>query len=130
MTTWNDLVGYIKQNYKVNKEDPGILSMTFETQDMRSQVVIVSRATLGDNNEEWVTIESAIGEFGQVDLEALVREVGTYVCGGVASTTDFVTLRHSAPIADMNTDEFERPLALVTLSADRLEKVLVGADRF
>lgn len=130
MTTWNDLVVYIKRNYKVNSEEPGLLSMTFETQDMRSQTALVTLQAIGSNNEEWVTIESAVGEIGKVDLERLIREVGTYVCGGVAASGEYVVLRHSAPIADMNTDEFENPLALVTLTADQLEKALVGVDAF
>lgn len=41
-----------------------------------------------------------------------------------------VTIRHTAPLADMNTDEFRDPLPLVTMAADNLEGLLLGVDKF
>lgn len=77
MTTWNDLVGYIKKNYQVKSEEPGVIEMVFDTPDGRSQTALVMLQTIDEDPQEWVTIESP-----------------------------------------------------VTLAADRLENVLVGADTF
>ena len=43
---------------------------------------------------------------------------------------NMVTFRHSLPLDDLNIAEFESPLALVTTTADQLEKALVGGDKF
>ena len=46
------------------------------------------------------------------------------------SLGDLVTFRHSLPLANLNINEFESPLALVTTTADRLEQAFTGGDRF
>ncbi len=41
-----------------------------------------------------------------------------------------LTIRHSVPLLNLNINEFERPLALVTTTADRFERELTGGDRY
>jgi hypothetical protein len=36
--------------------------------------------------------------------------------------------RHAVPLANLDVNEFERPLELVTLAADRLEHSISGGD--
>jgi hypothetical protein len=130
MTTWNDLVTYIHSNYKIAEENPTMIKMVFETGSMRSQVVIVWYLRLADGSEEWVQIESPFGEVASVDLPAALAQIGNTVCGGLAQFGDFVTFRHSLPLANLNINEFESPLALVTTTADNLERQFTGGDRF
>jgi hypothetical protein len=129
MASWNDLVEYVKRNYKVSDEQPDMLKLLFETGNMRSQVVLLWHMSLS-NNEEWVQIESPFAEIGSVDLAAALAKVGNTVCGGMAQYGNFVTFRHSLPLENLNINEFESPLGLVTNTADGLEKELVGGDRF
>jgi len=43
---------------------------------------------------------------------------------------NLVTFRHSVPLLNLNINEFESPLALVTETADLLESTFTGGDRF
>ena len=52
------------------------------------------------------------------------------VCGGVAVINDVVIFRHSVPLANLDVNEFERPLHLVTMAADYLETQVTGLDQF
>jgi hypothetical protein len=130
MTTWNDLVQYVRNNYRIADENGNMIKLVFETGGMRSQVVLVWHLTLEHGAEEWVQIESPFGEFGQVDLAAALQQIGDTVCGGMALAGNLVTFRHSLPLANLNINEFESPLRLVTTTADRLEQAFTGGDRF
>jgi hypothetical protein len=130
MTTWNDLTQYVHNHYKINDERPDMIKMIFQYDGMRSQVVILWHMTLANSNEEWVQIESPFGELGSIDLTRALQAVGNTVCGGMALFGNLVTFRHSLPLDNLNINEFESPLALVTATADQLEKELVGGDKF
>ncbi|SRR6266496_2054198 len=130
MATWSDLVGYVRSNYKVSDERPGMVKMVFETENLRSQVVLLWHHTLMDGNEEWLQIESPFAQLGSVNLQQALEEVGRTVCGGAAVVFDLVTIRHAVPLANLNINEFERPLTLVTTTADYLEQKLIGGDKY
>jgi hypothetical protein len=130
MTTWNDLKAYVHNHYKIADERDDMIKLIFETGGMRSQVVILWHLTLSGGGEHWVQIESPFGELGSLDLTAALQAVGNTVCGGMALFGNLVTFRHSLPLDDLNIAEFEAPLALVTNTADNLEKALVGGDKF
>jgi len=129
MATWQDVIGYVRANYKVAEEGQGRMKLIFETGNLRTQVVLLWRQTLGDGGEEWLQIESPFGDINAVNMPAAVRAVGQTVCGGIASFGDFVTIRHSLPLDNLNINEFERPLALVTNTADQFEQMFTGGDR-
>jgi len=130
MTTWNDLTLFVKNKYKISDEQPNMIKLIFETGGMRSQVVILWHMTLANGSEEWVQIESPFGELGSIDLAQALQAVGNTVCGGMALFGNMVTFRHSLPLENLNINEFESPLALVTTTADQFEKTLVGGDKF
>lgn len=131
MATWSDLKAYIHNNYKIADERDDMIKLIFETQNLRSQVVIIWRLTLAANGAEWIQIESPFGELGKVDLAGAVRVVGNTVVGGLSLAGDtLVTFRHSVPLSDLSISEFEQPLHLVIGTADRLEQQFTGGDQF
>ncbi|HEV2778842.1 MAG TPA: hypothetical protein VGX25_05520 [Actinophytocola sp.] len=65
-----------------------------------------------------------------MSLQRLLELLGDMVCGGAVIVGDHVHVRSSMPLDDMNVAEFERPLQLVTFTADRLERDLIGGDRY
>ncbi|GAA1798735.1 hypothetical protein GCM10009682_20390 [Luedemannella flava] len=129
MATWNDVVSYVRANYKVSDEGPNKLKLVFETEDLRTQVVVLWHLTL-NNTEEWVQIESPFGELGNLNLAHALQQVADKVCGGIGLFGNMVTYRHAVPLDNLNINELERPLALVTTTADRLERELTGGDQF
>lgn len=130
MATWNDLCTYVRRNYKIMKEDERSIMMGFAYEDGRSQVVFLWRMTLGDGSEEWVQIESPIGEFTPQNLAAVVKAAEKSVVGGIGCSGDVITYRHAVPLENLDMNEFLRPLRLVTISADQFEKQVFGGDRF
>ena len=130
MATWSALTEYVRTNHKISEETPNSLKLIFDLGNLRSQVVFLWRMSLLDNTEEWVQIESPFGKLSSVDLEGVLRAVGETVCGGIGSMGDFVTVRHAAPLLNLDINELERPLHLVTATADNLERQFQGGDAF
>jgi len=130
MPAWQDLVKYVHANYKIADETPTSMKLIFDTGHLRSQVVMLWYETLGDGAEEWLQIESPFAEVDKIDIRKALTEIGRTVCGGLAVIGDVLTVRHAVPLANLNINEFERPLALVTNTADRLEAQLAGGDQF
>lgn len=129
MTTWNELSARIRSTYKVADEKAGILKLIFDLGNGRSQLVLISREVLM-GSEEWFSIASPIGDASQINLGKALERVGSMVCGALAQTGRVIVLRHSAPLANLDINEFERPLLLVTTTADRLERELAGGDQY
>jgi hypothetical protein len=131
MSMWQGVVDYVRAHYKISDEQPGMLKLIFETSNLRTQVVILSRqATQARPDDEWLQIESPIGEVANVDLNAALTAVGDTVCGGLSMVGTVVTFRHAVPLSNININELEQPLAMVTTTADRLERQLTGGDQF
>jgi hypothetical protein len=130
MTTWNSVVEYVRSNYKIADEGPDKIKLIFEVGDMRTQVVFLWRETLANGAEEWLQIESPVGKADKMDLRAVLEEVGKKVCGGAALIDGYLFIRQSMPLANLDINEFERPLGLITSTADRLEHQFVGGDEF
>jgi hypothetical protein len=130
MATWADVITYVRSTYKIADEKPDAIKLVFEVGGLRTQVVMLWHLTLAGGREEWVQIESPIGNVNSIDLRRALDSVGDTVCGGLGRLGDLVTFRHAVPLANININELEVPLALVTSTADDLERTLVGGDQF
>ena len=130
MTTWNSVADYVRSNYQVSDESPNRIKLVFEVADMRTQVVFLWRQLLLDGTEEWLQIESPVGRVDSMNLRTVLDEVGAMVCGGAAIMDGVLFIRQAMPISNLEINEFERPLRLVTSSADALERKFVGGDEF
>lgn len=130
MATWDEFTTYVRATYKITKEDDGLLVLGFNLQDDRSQLVFIQRVSLMSGQEEWAILTSPVGQAAEIDLAKALSKVGNMVVGGLATEGDIVVLKHPIPLANLDTNEFERPMRLLVSSADELEKELVGGDRF
>jgi hypothetical protein len=130
MATWSTLKEYVRSHYKISDEQPDSVRLIFDVGDLRSQVVFLWRMSLLDGQEDWVQIESPFGRLESVDLRGAIDSMGKVVCGGIAAMGELVTVRHSVPLLNLDINEFERPLILVTNTADRLERQFQGGDQF
>jgi hypothetical protein len=134
MATWDDLVAFIRQEYEVERDEPDELrlSIEFDTGDdeERSQMVVVAHEIV-DGKEDWVQLATPFALVEEVDLKDLLEEVGKSVfLGGVAIMGEYVVLRHTLPLENLDINEFVDPLELVTASAEMLEMRFVGRDEF
>ncbi len=72
----------------------------------------------------------SFGTLDSVDLRGAIDSMGKTVCGGIAALGEYATVRHSVALLSLDINEFERPLSLVTGTADRLERQFQGGDEF
>lgn len=130
MATWSALTEYVRTHYKISDETADSLKLVFDVGDLRSQVVFLWRMSLLDGTEEWVQIESPFGRLDSVDLYGAVEATRDTVCGGIGALGELATVRHAAPLLNLDINELERPLLLATTTADRLEHRFQGGDNF
>ncbi|NIH79173.1 hypothetical protein [Amycolatopsis viridis] len=135
MTSWRDLATFIRQQYKVVRDEPDELRIRIRFQsdpeeEERTQIVVIAREVL-DRRDEWIQIATPFARVDEVDVPAVLAEVGhTTVVGGVVVMGEYLVLRHSLPLANLDLNEFVDPLALVTSSAELLEEQLTGRDDY
>lgn len=130
MASWNELKAHIHASYKVKGDNGELVSMVFAESDGRTQLTLVGRGHNTNTGEEWVQISSPIGEVARINLEAAARAAFDWLCGGIVVIDDRVYLHHAAPLANLDVNEFARPLAVITSGADSIERALLGTDEF
>lgn len=130
MATWGDLVAFVRTEYRVQRLERDEVRVLVEFEDERRQMVIIYREVL-DKNEEWVQIASPCGKAAEVDLHHLLTELAdTSVVGGAVIMGEYVVLRHSLPLVNLDINEFADPLALLAGTADELEEKFTGGDGY
>lgn len=130
MATWGDLVAYVRESYDVIRDEPDEIRVRISFDDRRAQVVVVVRELL-DRKEEWVQIATPFARADEVDLHAVLTEIGdTIVVGGAVLMGEHLVLRHSLPLVNLDINEFIDPLELVTGSAELLEEQFTGRDDY
>ena len=136
MADWGDLVSYIRYSYDViqYKPDEVRIRVSFADDDEdilgRRQIMVVAHEVL-DRREDWVQIATPFARVEQVDLREVLTEAGhTTVVGGVVLMGDYVVLRHSLPLINLDINEFTDPLQLVASAAEELERRFTGRDDF
>lgn len=131
MATWPQVKSYLAGNYTISQDLGHGVKLEFGVGLGRSQLVFITHHGLMDGTEDWAIVESPFGEFGKVNLDRAVVAVGEMVCGGIGLFGGkYLTLRDAVPLTNLDVNELERPIQLLTTSADRLEAALTGRDQF
>ncbi|HET6502352.1 MAG TPA: hypothetical protein VFG87_16475 [Amycolatopsis sp.] len=135
MATWRDLVTFIRREYEVVRDDPDEIRIQLRYGDdedvrQRTQMVVVAREVL-DRREDWIQIASPFARVDEVDVQAVLEEVGsTTIVGGVVIMGPYLVLRHSLPLVNLDINEFVDPLEMVTGAAEDLEAAFTGRDEY
>jgi hypothetical protein len=136
LAVWGDLVAYIRQTYDVVQYEPDEIrirvSFARDPEDLlgRRQIMVVAHEIL-DQKEDWVQIATPFARVGEVDLQEALTEVGnTIVVGGVVLMGEYLVLRHSLPLINLDINEFTDPLDLVASGAEQLERWFTGRDDY
>ena len=128
MATWKQVRDYIQSNYDCKyNEEADLLSLVFDTNEDRSQVVIVSRnkSNSGDN---WIEIASPIGEVSKNDIFDLLEDLTDYVCGGAILIDDEVWIRNRILLDSIDSPTIDNVMKIIAGIADDLEDKYVGGD--
>lgn len=129
MSTWNEVVGYLATNYTCSIEGD-VVTLPYSFPNGRSQNVYVSRAE-NESWGEWVHIASAVAEINYVGhLEAICRVAGSKLCGGVVIEGNFIVIRDTLPLENLDANEIDSSVGIVVSIADELEQMFAGKDQF
>ncbi len=132
MTTWTDVISYVRTRYEVLEETDDWLRFRLETEVDRTQQVAVHHVPAGEADRvAWIEISSPVGRADEIDLRRLLELAGTSIVGGAAIVDGVALLKHTLPLAHLSVrEEFERPMALLVARADALEHQLTRADQY
>ncbi|SDY99009.1 hypothetical protein SAMN05421504_108155 [Amycolatopsis xylanica] len=129
MTSWTDVINFVRTRYEVLEETGDWLRFRLDTEESRTQQVSVHHVT-GDG-AAWLEISSPVGYADKIDARRLLELAGKSLVGGAGVVDGVALLKHTVPLADLSVrDEFERPLHLVVNQADAFERELTDSDEF
>jgi hypothetical protein len=130
VTTWTDVINYVRLRYEVLEETGSWLRFRLDTEDGRTQQVSVHHVPDVDG-ASWIEISSPVGWADKIDLRRLLELTGSSIVGGAAVVDSVALLKHTVPMADLSVlEEFDRPLRLVVARADAFERELTKSDHF
>ena len=120
MTTWTDVINYVRARYEILEETAGWLRFRLNTGEDHIQQVAVHHVPDADGSA-WVEISAPVGRADETDLPRLLELAGTPIVGGAAVVDGVALLKHTVPLEDLIVrEEFERPLTLL----DHLVKIV------
>jgi hypothetical protein len=128
VTSWTDVINYVRTRYEVLEENDSWLRFRLDTGTDRTQQVAVHHLP---GEQDLVEISSPVGWADKIDLRRLLELAGTAQVGGAAVVDGVALLKHTVPLADLSIQvEFEHPLTVVVQHADEFERELTQADQF
>ncbi len=128
MTTWADLQGHMRAKYRLQEDQPDMMSMVWAYDDGRMQKIICRRYKAADR--EMVEFKSPFARVGQVEPETLLRDNAKLPLATVALSGDVYLVIYNVLLENMVIEDFDFLLARVAAVADTLEERYVRADTF
>ncbi|MFI5592071.1 hypothetical protein ACIA5G_43980 [Amycolatopsis sp. NPDC051758] len=130
MTSWTDVINFVRTRYEVLEESDGWLRFRLDGPQDRSQQVTVHHLPELDGGA-WIEISSPVGWADKIDLRKLLELAGGSAVGAAAVVDGVALLKHTFPLEDLSIEhEFERPLKSVVARADAFEHELTQGDEF
>ena len=126
---------FIRREYEITRMEPDEIRILFrygtdEDVQQRTQTVVVAHEVL-DGREDWIQIASPFARVADVDVTAVLEEIGnTTIVGGAVIMGPYLVLRHALPLLNLDINEFVDPLELVAGSAEELEETFTGRDDY
>lgn len=129
MASWRDLQGYVRHRFEVIEDNPRWLQVVVPTRSGRTQSVYIWHRQ-PKRREDWVLLASPFALANQVDLKRTLTIAGQIAPAGVALVGKQLAIRHSLPLANMDPNELEDPMEIISEAADDLERALRETDYY
>ncbi len=130
MTSWVEVVNYVRLRHEVLEETDDWLRFRLDTGAGRTQQVSVHHLPDLDGSA-WLEISSPVGRADDVDLRRLLELAGASTVAGAAVVDGLALLKHTVPLENLSVrEEFERPLTLLVGRADAFEHELTEGDHY
>lgn len=126
MATWLEVKDFIKSNYRIQSETDGTLTLVFDSESGRSQLVIVMGIDgVGDlSSVRFFSPFARVDQIGPAQFANLARES----VFGLAAVGDYYGLVHIALLENLDASEITTPLGHLTGQADGIERNLGLGD--
>jgi hypothetical protein len=121
LATWAEVRSYIASKYIIANDSGNLLTINFQTEGGRSQVVFVS----GD--DDLIMFKSPFAKEGQVQPGKVIQMATVF---GVVQVGDMYCVTHVQLTQTLDTPEIDVPLNLMAANADEIEKNLGLANNF
>ncbi|MBX2803890.1 MAG: hypothetical protein KTR31_39810 [Myxococcales bacterium] len=128
MTTWADLQRHMRESYRLQEDQPDMMSMVWSYDDGRMQKIIVRRYEAAER--QMVEFKSPFARVGQVAPETLLQDNGKLPLATVAQSGEVYLVIYNVLLENLVLDDFDFVLARVAAVADTLEEKYVRADKF
>lgn len=127
MATWDELRAALGRAYEVTDLGVHALGLTFAVDDVRARSVLVSYAEDSDRLA-WAHLDAPVGPLDSIELASALDVIDRAICGGLSrirlGSADYLTVRHSVPLANLDWDDLDRPLRLMVLTAEAVAERL------
>ncbi len=128
MTTWADLQRHMRGKYRLQDDQPDMMSMVWSYDDGRMKKIIVRRYQAA--GREMVEFKSPFARKGQVSPETLLEDNAKLPLATVALSGDVYLVIYNALVEHLVLDDFDFVLSRVAAVADTLEEKYVREDAF
>jgi hypothetical protein len=128
MASWRELVGYLGSNYKIDQPDTSTISLIFDQGNGRSQAVFIFGVLLDDPELAHAAFFSAFAKVDQISPQQLAAVLSDSNLLGIAKVGDYYGYMNVSLLANLDANEIEWPMTLVTDFADERERMLGLGD--
>lgn len=128
MATWPEVENFLTSNYKTEQLGDSFYKLTFSLDAGRSQMIFVMGLGLEDPHLANLAFFSPFAKISQISPQTLVEIMEDHSFLGFSRIGDWYTLKHVAPMSNLDANEIEWPMKYVTVAADNLELELGLGD--
>lgn len=122
MSTKAEIINYLKSEFGMEESESGNLVANYALEGDRTQQVIVGFK--GDSGEEDIMVMSPFAKTGQVSAEKVLATANL----PIMAAGDFLVSARLFPVANLQPEEVDYMVSIVTLHADHMEKELGLGD--
>ena len=127
MATWQQVKKYVYTKYKVSDDDGDSMTLLFETNGGRSQLVFLRHIEADELSS--VLFTSPFAESSKVSADRVLRATEE-IPAGIRSLGKYFVVTHSQLLSTVDDAEIDLPMAMVVSNADKLEDLLGKGDAF
>jgi hypothetical protein len=128
MATWREVQQHMRGTYRLQDDQPEMMSMVWAYDDDRSQKIIVRRYKAA--KRDMVEFKSAFARKGDVDAETMLENNSKLPLATVALSGDVYLVVYNALLDNLVLVDFDFMLSRVAAVADTLEEKYVRRDEF
>jgi hypothetical protein len=125
---WSDIQTFMRSTYRLQDDDPDMMSVVWAYDDGRTQRVFVRRYKADDRS--MVEVKSPFARSGDVSAEVLLRENAQMTLATIAQSGDVYLAIYNVLLDAISVDDFDFVLKRVASTADALEEKYASRDEF